>query len=60
MVFVPLEDIFRVVGLSLAFFVPLLFAFRVIVRDWEKAGVLCSFVIILFFSFGHIASSLEI
>jgi hypothetical protein len=59
MVYVVLEDTFRAFGLSLAFVIPLLFAFRIIVKRWDRAGVLCSFVIILFFSFGHIASSLE-
>ncbi|MCJ7623358.1 MAG: hypothetical protein MUO76_07630 [Anaerolineaceae bacterium] len=43
------------VGLTALFLV----GFRLILKDWEKAGVLCSLLVILFFFFGHIANSLE-
>ena len=58
MVFVSLKDAFRVLVMPLAIFVPLLLGFRIILKRWDKAGILCSFIVILFFSFGHIANVL--
>lgn len=59
MVYVPVEDTFRVLAISLGFAAFFLVGFRLILRDWRKAGILCSLLLVLFYSFGHIANSLE-
>jgi hypothetical protein len=52
-------DTVRFLVLSIGFFSLLLFGFRVVLRDWEKAGFLSSLLSVLFYSFGHIAIALE-
>lgn len=32
----------------------LLILFRLLVKDWLKAGALCSLSVVLFFSYGHV------
>ena len=59
MVFIPAENTLRVVGISVAFMAFFLAGFRMILKDWAKAGILCSLLLILFYSFGHVANYLE-
>ena len=59
MVFVAFEDTIRFLALSVGSAVLFLLGCRIILRGWEKAGVLCSLLAILFYSFGHAANSLE-
>jgi hypothetical protein len=45
--------------ISVIFFSFLLIIFRVVLKDWGKAGLLSSLIAVLFFSFGHIANAVE-
>ena len=58
-VYIPFVDTIRFLALSVGLTILFLFGFRIILKGWEKAGILCSLLVILFFSFGHIANSLE-
>jgi hypothetical protein len=55
----PFQDAIRSLLIATVFFVFLLFTFRLILKDWDKAGALCSLIAILFFSFGHITNAIE-
>jgi hypothetical protein len=57
--FIPFQDSFRSMALSVGVATVLLLGFRIILKGWEKAGATCSLILILFFSFGHIANNLE-
>ena len=57
-VFIPLEDIFRFLGWSVGVTIVLLIGFRFTLKDWKKAGAICSLILVLFYSFGHIANLL--
>lgn len=59
MVYIPVEDTFRVVAISAAFAAFFLVGFRLILKDWAKAGIQCSLLLVLFYSFGHVANSLD-
>lgn len=59
LVHIPFKDTVRLLALSIGFFTFFLLGFRVVLRDWEKAGVMSSILSCLFYSFGHIATSLE-
>jgi hypothetical protein len=59
MVYIPVEDTYRVMAISAAFAAFFLVGFRLILKDWAKAGIQCSLLLLLFYSFGHVASSLE-
>src|SRR3990172_5403001 len=58
-VFIPFADTFRSLAFSVGLAILFLVGFRIILRGLEKAGVLCSLLVILFYSFGHVANSLE-
>lgn len=53
--FVPFRYTWRAAGLAAGIILFFLLCFRVILKSWEKAGILCSLIAILFFSFGHVA-----
>ena len=57
--FIPFVDTLRSLAFSVGLVVLFLCGFRLILRGWEKAGVLSSLLTILFYSFGHVANSLE-
>lgn len=59
MVYIPFKDTIRFLSWSVAFSIICLFGFYIILKIWEKAGILCSLLVILVFSFGHVANSLE-
>jgi len=46
----------RPLAISLGFTVLFLLGFRLILRDWQRAGLLASLIVGLFFSFGHVAT----
>jgi hypothetical protein len=58
-VFIPLEYTYLSLLISITLTIVFLLGFAAILRSWEKAGLLCSLMIFLFFSFGHIANALE-
>jgi len=49
----------RPLALSAGVMIVFLLGFRLILRDWARAGLLSSLIAMLFFSFGHVAMSLE-
>ncbi len=49
----------RSLALSATVAVVFLFGFRLILRDWTRAGLLSSLMAVLFFSFGHVAMGLD-
>ncbi len=55
---IRVEDALRSLALSAGFGLFFLLSFRIILKSWEKAGAVCSLMLILFFSFGHIANGL--
>ena len=57
--YIPFGDTIRSLALAIGLTILFLFGFRAVLKGWEKAGILCSLLVILFFSFGHIANSLE-
>ena len=59
LVYIPFKDIVRFLFLSIGLITFFLLGFRVVLRDWEKAGVLSSLLSCLFYSFGHVAITLE-
>ena len=58
-VYVPFQDALRCSALALGFAAFFLICFRLILRSWVKAGVLCSLLMTMFFTFGQIANWLE-
>ena len=58
-VFIPSEYIFRSLAWSVGVTILLLIGFRLILKGWQKAGAICSLLLILFYSFGHLANLLE-
>ena len=58
-VYIPFEDTILSLALSVGLTFLFLCGFRIILKSWERAGILCSLLVILFFSFGHIANTLE-
>ncbi len=57
--FIPFLDTMRSLEITLGFTFFFLIGFRIIVKSWQKAGLLCSMLLFMFFSFGHIANLLE-
>ena len=49
----------RSLALSATVAVVFLLGFRLVLRDWTRAGLLSSLIAILFFSFGHVAVGLD-
>jgi hypothetical protein len=58
-VFIPSEDILRSLVWSVGVTIILLIGFRLILKEWQKAGAICSLILILFYTFGHLAILLE-
>ena len=56
---IPFRDILRFLLISVIFITFLLICFRVVLRDWAKAGLLSSLIAGLFYSFGHVANVVE-
>jgi hypothetical protein len=50
----PLLHAVRPTAISLLFSLAVLLAFRGLVKDWEHAALLSSFLLMLFFSYGHV------
>jgi hypothetical protein len=59
LVFVPLAYSLRPAALTLGLLLFFLIGFRLVLRSWPKAGLLCSLLVVLFYSFGHVANALE-
>lgn len=57
--FVRIESSYRSLTFSLSVTILLLVSIQIILRNWEKAGAICSLLIILFYSFGHILNNLN-
>ena len=58
-VFIPIENTFRILAVTLAFAMFFLAAFKVILKDWAPAGVLSSLLVVFFYTFGHTVNALE-
>jgi hypothetical protein len=58
-VYIPFQNTIRFLIFSIAIFGLFLLGFQAILRDRRRAGILCSLLAFLFFSFGHVASLLE-
>jgi hypothetical protein len=56
--FIPFTDALRSMGFTVAFALFFLMGFRLILKDWQKAGWICTILTFLFFSFGHVANLL--
>ncbi len=56
---IPFSQAYRSLGLAVLSAVLLLFMFRIVIRDWHKAAALTSFLLILFFSYGHVYMMLK-
>jgi hypothetical protein len=57
---IQIKESFRSMALSIGVTILMLICFRIILREWEKAGVICSLLLLLFFSFGHLYNELGI
>jgi len=53
------KESFRSLALSIGITILLLISFRIILGEWEKAGAICSLLLLLFFSFGHFVNELD-
>jgi hypothetical protein len=49
-----LEEIWRSLFWSVGITIALFLVLRIITRDWERAGLICSLALALFFSYGHV------
>jgi hypothetical protein len=58
-VFIPFVDTIRTLAITFGLTLLFLVGFRVILKNWAKAGILCTMLLIFFFSFGHIAILLQ-
>ena len=58
-IFIPIENTFRILVITLAFATFFLAVFRIILQDWARAGVLTSLLVAFFYTFGHAANALE-
>ena len=58
-VFLPIENTFRILAVTLVFALFFLAAFKLILKDWALAGVLSSLLVVLFYTFGHAANAIE-
>lgn len=54
--YIDSDQTLRPLALALGFSVFFLLVFRLILRDWLRAGLLTTLIIGLFFSFGHVAT----
>ncbi|HSQ38854.1 MAG TPA: hypothetical protein VLM78_01740, partial [Anaerolineales bacterium] len=51
--------VFRPLWISLAFALGLLVLLRIVTRDWQRAGLIATLFLVLFFSYGHLYKLLE-
>jgi hypothetical protein len=51
--------VYRPLSISLAASILLLFSLKLIFRDWQRAGLLVTLLLILFFSYGHVYNILH-
>lgn len=58
-VFIPIGQTLRSALLSAGVAGLMLAGFRFILKDWHKAGLLTSLLLVLFYSFGHVMNALE-
>ena len=58
-VFLPIENTFRILAVTLVFALFFLAAFKLILKDWALAGVLSSLLVVLSHTFGHAATAIE-
>ena len=56
---INIRVVYRPLLISLAASIILLFSFKMIFKDWQRAGLLTTLVLILFFSYGHIYNILH-
>lgn len=56
---VRLSDAIRSILLSLAGVAVLLLLLKVALKDWRRAALVCALAIVLFFSYGHVYSTLK-
>jgi hypothetical protein len=57
--FLRIESSYRSLSLSFWIIIFFLVSFQIILRNWEKAGAICTLLIILFYSYGHILNQLN-
>jgi hypothetical protein len=57
--FVQGDTVLRVIALSLTITAALLFMGRLLLKDWTKAGIAVSILVVLFFSYGHVIDLLD-
>ena len=57
--FTPMGDMLRSMGVSLGLTTLFLLAFYSILRDWARASAICSLILFLFYTFGHCAIIIE-
>jgi hypothetical protein len=57
-IFTPITNALRALLISVGFTVFFLIIFRLVLKSWQKAGLLCSLLILLFYTFGHVANTL--
>ncbi|MBN2500090.1 MAG: hypothetical protein JXB38_04925 [Anaerolineales bacterium] len=57
--YLQLTDPLRILGVSLLASVLIWGAFRLLLRDWIRASLLTSLLLTLFYSFGHVITTLE-
>ena len=55
----PISAVYRSIGVALLMAAGGLVLTRLAFRDWYRAGVLSSLVIVLFFSYGHVYTQLH-
>jgi hypothetical protein len=55
---IPLAECLRSLGLALGISLLLLVSFRLVLRDWARAGLVCSLLVVLLLSFGHVVNFL--
>jgi hypothetical protein len=56
---ISFSQAYRSLGLAILSAILLLFVFRLALRDWYKSAALASFLLILFFSYGHVYMTLK-
>jgi len=58
-VFIQIQEVTRSLAVSVGITVFFLIGFWIILKSWEKAGLLSSLLVLLFYSFGHAANELS-
>jgi hypothetical protein len=59
LVFIQIQEVIRSLTVSVGITVFFLIGFWIILKSWEKAGLLSSLLVLLFYSFGHVANALS-